>query len=309
MTTDEKTLVIVYQFGKVASTSLVRTLSQQPQLDVHQSHFLGESALRRIIPIAVGKATTPYFHEHLKGQLLSNVSLTYRMNQVLSGQGSAKLKVVSLVREPLEWFRSGVLQDIAGYRAELLAFADDCGLAEDDEAANLRAGLTEVLSRVSQLIDDLGGVRQTVLEFHQLGGQAMLADPPRDLAPIVRRLFFLALRPLTWFDEHFTACFGLGLDDFECDRGFWRAHRSRADFLILRYEDIENVLSPALATIGIEENGPLVRDNVSRSKPFADDVSAAFASDAGGALRDRFQSTDYAEFFDYLPKVSDTAAE
>ena len=63
--TEEKELVIVYQFGKVASTSLVNALNKCPRIEAHQSHFLGESALQRIIPIAVGRGTSAYFHEHL----------------------------------------------------------------------------------------------------------------------------------------------------------------------------------------------------------------------------------------------------
>ncbi len=304
MEPNEKTLTIVYQFGKVASTSLVNTLRAQSHLDVHQSHFLGESALQRIIPIAVGKATNAYFHDHLRGQLLANVALTYRMNRVLGGQGAAKLKVISLSREPLDWLRSGILQDITGYRSELTEFANELGFAREDDHATLRAGLVAVLSRLTELIDSLGGADKTVAAFHELGGQQMLAPEHSAIAPIVRRLFFLALRPLTWFEEHFQPCFGISLPDFDAKDRFWVARQPRADFVILRYEDLSEALPRALKAIGIHVDGPLERDNVSRTKPFANDVAAAFASPEADALRMRLLSSDYAMYFGY----ADTAA-
>ncbi len=308
MKDNEKTLVIVYQFGKVASTSLVNTLAGQPGLEVHQSHFLGESALQRIVPIAVAKSTNAYFHAHLAGQLQTNLALTYRVNQVLAGQGTAKLKVISLSREPLDWLRSGILQDIAGYRAELEAFAVASNLAETEGADALRAGLVAVLARINGLLDRLGGARAAVRLYNAVGGKAMLAEEA-PIEPIVRRLFLLALRPLTWFEEHFRPCFGLGLREFECVRGVWVAHAPRADFALLRYEDLSDRLPEALSAIGLDPCGPLLHDNVSRTKPHAQEVSSAFTGPEAEGLRTRLLASDYAECFGYSACAEATAAE
>ncbi|MCG6883035.1 MAG: hypothetical protein LJE62_04685 [Silicimonas sp.] len=298
----EKKLTIVYQFGKVASTSLVNTLKSNPALDVHQSHFLGESALQRIVPIAVDRATNGYFHEHLVGQLMANVGLTYRMNQVLGGQGKANLKVISLSREPLDWLRSGILQDIDGYRVDLAELAMRAGRDDQDPDAALIGGLEEALSRIGALIDDKGGIENTVAEFHAIGGKAMLAPQGYGAEMIVRRLFFLALRPLTWFEEHFRPCFGIGLDAFEHRDGYWVAARPRADFVIMRYEDLAEVLLPATRAIGLHLSADLMRDNISRTKPFAKAVAAAFSTPAALALRQRLLSSAYARFFRYDAK-------
>ncbi len=311
MTERDRTLTIVYQFGKVASTSLVNTLGTDPALEVHQSHFLGEDALKRIIPIAVDKSTNAYFHEHLRGQLMANVDLTYRMNRVLAGEGAAKLKVLSLSREPLDWLRSGILQDIVGYRPDVMEFArktnsDDLG---DDKL--LQAGLTKVLERIGDIIDDKGGIGPALDEFHEVGGKAMLAPEGHGADLIVRRLFFLALRPLTWFEEHFRPCFGIGLDDFEQDGSIWITRQPRADFAILRYEDLADGFGQAMSALGLKEPGALLQDNVSASKPFAGEVNGAFASEAASDLRARFQASDYASFFGYgdASQSHGTAAE
>ena len=299
MNDSEKTLTIVYQFGKVASTSLVNTLAKLPSLDVHQSHFLGESALQRIIPIAVDKSTNAYFHEHLCGQLMANVALTYRMNRVLAGHGTSKLKVISLSREPLEWLRSGLLQDIAGYRTDLLALAEMEGIESSDELETLERALESVLVRIAAIIETKGGITPTVEEFHRLGGKAMLAPLGADLPLIARKLFFLALRPHTWFEEHFRPCFGIGLEDLEADGGLWTLRQPRADFVLLRYEDLKDRLADAVAALGVGPVDTLQHDNVSRTKPFAGTVAAAFASETAQALRNQLLLSDYARFFGY----------
>ena len=306
MTDHETTLIIVYQFGKVASTSLVNTLRADRTLDVHQSHFLGEEALKRIIPIAIDKSTNTYFHEHLRGQLLSNVELTYRMNRVLAGQGGAKLKILSLSREPVDWLRSGILQDIAGYREDVMTFARSAGCDSDDDSDVLRFGLEEALRWITRIIDGKGGIANTLREFHDLGGKAMLASEGPGLEMIVRRFFFLALRPVTWFEEHFQPCFGLGLSDFDARDGIWLARQPRADFALLRYEDIATSLPSAIEGLGLAPMSALKRDNISQTKPFAGDVSVAFASAAADELRHRLLASDYARHFGYAEEGNRT---
>ncbi len=299
MSERDTTLTIVYQFGKVASTSLVNTLNADATLEVHQSHFLGEHALQRIVPIAVDKSTNAYFHEHLRGQLLTNVELTYRMNRVLAGEGAEKLKVISLSREPVDWLRSGILQDIVGYRADLIEFARKTGCDSESEDVLLRDGLTEALRRIGNIIDDNGGVSAVLAEFHRVGGKAMLAPIGHGADLIVRRLFFLALRPLTWFDEHFRPCFGIGLENFSRDGSVWVARQPRADFVILRYEDIAEHFSSAISLLGLRDPGPLLNDNISETKRFSGEVGAAFQSEAAHGLRMRLVESNYARHFGY----------
>jgi len=301
MTRREDALVIVYQFGKVASTSLVNTLNTCPGIDAHQSHFLGSDALQRIVPIAVDKSTNDYFHEHLAGQFLSNLRLTHKMNKALAGQMSNRLRVISLTREPLDWLRSGIVQDIEGYRGEIVEFARDAGIEAESERVLLREGLARILRRVADIIAAKGGIEAVLSEFLASGGTHILDDLPKAKPRIVRRIFFLAIRPLVWFDEHFSTCFGVALEEFEEDQWAWRASIENADFMILRYEDLASNLEPAMRKIGIELKGSLKRDNVSRTKPYAEDVLAAFQTKAAEDLHEHLKQSEYARQFRYAP--------
>lgn len=56
--------VVVYQFGKVASTALVATLNEQTGIEAVQSHFLGEPALRSTLGARLNPAQGEYFVFH-----------------------------------------------------------------------------------------------------------------------------------------------------------------------------------------------------------------------------------------------------
>lgn len=305
-----KTLTLVYQFGKVASTSLVETLKVNEALDVHQSHFLGESALQRIVPIAVDRATNAYFHGHLRGQLVANLDLTYRMNRVLGGEGDARLKVISLSREPLDWLRSGILQDIQGYRSDLLEFASSQAAEQRSDDGRLLSALEAVLSRIVGIIEHKGGFRNIIEEFHAAGGKGILASVDLELPPIVRKMFFLTLRPHTWFEEHFRSCFGFGPEKFVHSGGIWALHEPRADFAILRYEDLQTHVGAVFEVLKLGVEGALVRENVSEMKPGCDVVRAAFATPVAQELRRHLLTSEYSESFGYgtdLTKRCDAA--
>ena len=181
----------------------------------------------------------------------------------------------------------------------MLAFAEAEEIASEDEPDALECALEAVLVRIAAIVETKGGITPTVEEFHRLGGKAMLAPLGPDIPLIVRKLFFLALRPHTWFEEHFRPCFGIGLDDFEADGGLWTLRQPRADFVLLRYEDLEGRLADAVAVLGVGPVDSLQRDNISRTKPFAGTVATAFTSETAQALRNQLLMSDYARFFGY----------
>lgn len=310
MKTQKDQLVIVYQFGKVASTSLVKCLNRIDGVEAVQCHFLGESALSRIIPIAVDKATSPYFHEHLAGQLAANVALTYRMNRIHVEAKGDRLKIISLSRHPLDWLRSCIQQDIVGYAPDLRAYGGKKEDPGNDEGAALQAGLARVLADVAALMDAFGGIAQVTDVFLSQGGKEMMRDHAPVPDQIVRRFFFLALRPLVWFEEHFRACFGFGLDSMIEENGFWHTHQAGLQFLLLRYEDLHKKLMPAMHMIDVPIEGPLERENTSDVKPFAAEITAAFSSPGAMALQAHLLQSGYAKHFGYdIGVPAATAAE
>ena len=95
---------IVYQYGKVGSTSVVNALDQLPETEAFQSHFLGEAAFSEPFNRLQDPAVSDYVFEHSAGQLIENLRI-YR-HYLRRGTSDNRLTIISLAREPFDWFRS-----------------------------------------------------------------------------------------------------------------------------------------------------------------------------------------------------------
>ena len=105
---------IVYQYGKVASTSLVETLNSMRHVRAHQCHFFGVEAFQATIARLCNPHTNDYFFKHSLGQLTENVR-AYREYHRTDRADGERFVVVTVAREPFDWFQSAVLQEIEGH--------------------------------------------------------------------------------------------------------------------------------------------------------------------------------------------------
>ena len=302
--TNPSSLVIVYQFGKVASTAIVRALEKLPDIEVHQSHFLGEDALRKSITNAANPRLEPYFRKHMIGQLTANLELTHRMNRIIEGLDTTKLCVLTLSREPIDWLRSCIQQDIEGHRDAILAVS----ASEQPETPSVEHGLSEILDGLADFIDAKGGIAPAMASFQRPGKQAFFNDPILQRGEIYRRILMLVFRPLLWFEDHFHVCFGHGLNDFQAHGRHWIKDTDTATFVMLRYEDIASELVNALASANIQMETSLPVANSSREKPYADEIQAAFSGAGAKRLRAQVLRSEYAEFFGYGDRSASVAA-
>jgi len=106
--------VIIYQYGKVASTSLTETLNRMSNVDAYQSHFFGEDAFRATITRLCNADTNDYFFEHSLGQLNENLK-AYQLYHQKDRAGGDRCIVLTVAREPFDWFRSSFVQEIEGH--------------------------------------------------------------------------------------------------------------------------------------------------------------------------------------------------
>ena len=294
--TGSDNLIVVYQFGKVASTAIVKSLNDCEGVQAHQCHFLGNDALQRIIPNATNSRTSAYFRKHTVGQLIQNLELTYLVNMAVNGSDGQRLIVVSLSREPLDWLRSCVQQDIEGYKDDLLAFSNERFPGE----ASIELGLRGVIDCLCGVLSRFGSAQNAI---DTLGiGSSKTACGVRDEIQddFVRKMFLLALRPLVWFDEHFSKCFDVQLCEFSKQGAYWLKETKPSTFVLLRYEDLEDVFPAAMQRVGVPfEEKRLCRANESKNKPFADEIQRAFQGEEAVELRAQLLQSNYAAHFGY----------
>ena len=295
MTRNKDTLAIVYQFGKVASTTLVNTLNKCEGVEAHQSHFLGNHALQRVIPNLTSIETNDYFRGHLAGQLAKNIELTHRVNQTLAGCRGQRLLMLTPVRDPLDWFRSCIQQDIDGYKNDLEQFA-----LEHKYKPSIENGLDVTLQNILKIVEHYGSAQNTIDQLN-IGSPSMRLAECKHLKNLfLRRMLLLSLRPLTWFDDHFSKFLQISLKEFQKSQNFWIYENGRSNFVIIRYEDLETSIFEALEYCEINiKRERLSRFNESKTKSFSKDINKVFSKYHAKRLSILFSDSHYANRFGY----------
>ncbi|HSF93892.1 MAG TPA: hypothetical protein VLA52_02620 [Thermohalobaculum sp.] len=293
-----KHVVVVYQFGKVASTSLVATLNALPDVEAVQAHFLGRASLKEMVDLIVDPGTGDYFHRHQVGQFIENARTTRLIQAHRQGlAGDAALSIITLCRDPFDWFRSSLIQDMAGYRPVLEGLQASAG--DDGDEDSIRKALERMFALFAGIIDEFGGIdaliERQATDKKCLSGHAALSASRGLLA-----MFYMMLRPFSWFEAHYRTAIGHDLTEFR-DIGGAVLYRDAgwSKLILLRYEDLGDQIGIAGRKLGIGPVEELVRENLSGGKEMAQTVAAAFRSDAAGELHARFRATAYARRFGY----------
>ena len=296
---DQPTVILVYQYGKVASTSVVAWLNAVDGVDAFQTHNLGPDACRKMLERTLDPTVSPYFFDHLVGQLSQVIKVGRRMERVESGLDEGRSVIISMARAPVDWFRSAVVQDIVGYLDLLNAISDaDTGKPDLGPRAKVRAGLDGMLGRLIEVIERDGGMDAFLDNIIQSNLKGYRKLDFWSL-PAGTQFFFTFTRPLVWFQTHFVDGTGERLADFESAEHFWRLNRKNRSMYLMRYEDMPGAAQAVARDLDITAAENLPQRNLSAKKPFADDVAEVFKGDAAQKLERMTRDTDYARFFGY----------
>ncbi len=291
-------LAVIYQFGKVASTSVVSTLDELEGVTAVQSHFLGKDALLGCLKTLTNPNVPDYFFEHQLGQLIDNARLSRRIDVLRAGGTEERLLVISMTRHPFDWFRSSVVQDLEGYLPMFRDFLDSKEIEPTDDDKTIGIALTHLFNVFGRIITRCGGVDQT-LDRLKAGQAKVFAGSQIENAPRLQSFFYMALRPFDWFERHFETSLGVRIDDFTVIDQTYRFSDETGDFCIFRYEDMATALPACLEAFGVPAPQTVKERNVSAKKPFAAATKSAFQTPAAERLHALFLDTAYSRRFDY----------
>jgi len=290
--------IVVYQMGKVASTSIVSTLNELQDISAVQCHFLGEKALAAIVPTITGANVPLYFFKHQLGQFIENIRITRRVNLIRAKLfGDERLVVISLARNPVEWARSGVVQDVEGYLPSFESLCKTKSLPCQTDAEIVTNGLKCVLDESCSLLEKAGGIDAYLAEVEN--DPAVFKDTIFEDNPGTTRLLRLFLRPANWFEKHFETALGIYIKDMKEDRGVWTTTSPNADYVIVRYEEMPNSLAQWLNKNHVCEIADFKRENISGAKQFSKEVADVFSSVSGDKLSKLYSYTKYSKTFYY----------
>ncbi len=281
---------IVYQYGKVGSTSVVNSLNKLPGTRAFQSHFLGEPAFSQTLARLQNPDVSDYFFEHSAGQLFKNLRIWRHYQR--RNQTDDALTMVTLAREPFDWFRSSIAQDIQEHLRTFRRMLEVNGEAFGSDGEAVTKGCALLFERLIAAIEHCGSVDQlTPRRRTELKPVVKTADQ-QDFEAF---LFLLNtfMRPHVWFRLHFGRVLETDMREMSpVSENLFREQRDWGNIYLLRYEGLAEAFPAMLSDLGISEKVRLSSENRSGSKPFSAELAAAFASPAAQQLKSLCRSDD-----------------
>jgi hypothetical protein len=298
-----KHFLVVYQYGKVASTSIVSSFNNIDDVEAVQAHFLGFENLSASMRMLLNTGSGDYFLPHRQGQLMTNMETTRRINAIKSSADKDEhLSLITLCREPLKWLESCILQDIEGYlpffRRVSRHFEPDTMAHQSDEDF-VRFGLNYTIENLVKAFDRISNIDDFLYrnrKYNDLNLNTKLLFIDNNIS----MFFNLAMRPNSWFNEHYCVLTGNSIFDLKDQgSGLYHSAVSWADLFLLRYEDLDTALPRVAETLGLADQFQLVRENISVSKRFFEEVRTCFQTDAANRLGEHMLRSGVQAHFGY----------
>lgn len=293
--------VVVYQFGKVASTSLVSSLSALDGVVAVQSHFLGRSSFGEMVDLLVDPRRSDFFFEHTLGQFVTNFSVERAIGAIQAGKyPGVRLTVLSLAREPIDWFRSSIAQDIDAHLAALRQIVGKD--ADADDGSVISTGFANVCERIATVLEAGGGIDSFRAVGHgrernEILRKSLDSDSPQ----MIGQFLFRFLRPYGWFADHYSRYLGVDVSELStiAPQVYGGDIGPLARTYVIRYEDLDESVPMVLRDMGIAERFELARENVTATTGLAAAVKEGLAASPVDHLRSLSDATEYARQFGY----------
>lgn len=283
--------IIVYQYGKVGSTSITAALNRLRGVEAHQCHFLGEEAFADTLRRLVNPELSDYFFDHGTGQLMHNLRI-YRYFQRREIDPDP-VTVLTLAREPFDWFRSAIAQDIGEHLAALRRMLEVRDISPASEREVVSEGVPLLLGRLLEAVEHFGSVDAMCegARYPELRSGLEHAD----LTDFRALMFFVNtfLRPHLWYQTHFAPAIGVSLSALQpMAAGALCARQDWGGVYLVRYESLAAGFQAVLEDIGLQAGARLPRRNLGARKPLAAELAAAFSTRAAARLQAVCHSRD-----------------
>lgn len=297
---DQEIDFIVYQFGKVGSTSLVKTFNQVPGITAYQSHFLGEDFIHHKVNTLLDPDLLPFFIEHGQAQLIKNIELMRMVNAHFhQGLEDRYLVIVTLTREPIDWFRSQTVQQLEAYLQDFLFFSGADNTKEVDEII-IQKAIAEIKNLIKEVLRAGGGFENPQIKFF-INKEYLpkLKKKNPEIEKAFKRQIRAFMRPYFWIDNAVKPLIGLSLSDIKFDKEyFYKINYDWGKYFLFRYEDLDVNFNKIVKQLNISDIN-LMNENISSQKLFSKEVKNAFSDWGSDQDLRKLTHCDYVEKFGY----------
>jgi hypothetical protein len=295
----KQTNVLVLQMGKVASGSIRAALCER---GINAFHTHGLSPMPQQAMLSHLLAGDPTFRlaaqqlrRHIQHVAMHMLVRWYQTHKQYKGR---RLKVITLTRDPVTHYPSGLLDlrigpkpDIVGWYRARLGRSDAA-----DETQAIAAFVAELASIIAEGQPSAGAAAHPRC--------IALARQRWPQHPVVAAEVAEWLRPLSWFDDEIASIFGLDMlaSPELRERGWVKRSNDWVDILALKFEELPSTVPQIQRFLDLPEL-TLPRANVTRGKPGAADVARAMqsvlATEAGRACARELRMSPYARACGY----------
>lgn len=261
--------VIVYQMGKVGSTSIVASINEAG-IPAYQSHFLDTLSFHDAVDLFVQKdSVEEEFSRHITGQLHENLLLRNKLTSYKNSKArqTAMLGIITLVREPLAWYFSNLSQNfyqIEKPLREWLIHEHKLSKEEPLTEWHLEYFFSEVFSCFCRIVPDMDQSHASLVQsYFNKAGTTTDGKYYRFIYSQVSTLSRIHF----WFDRHFANVMDIDVlrYDFDQRQGYSIFHRNNVDIMLIAFEKLNQLSDELSRFIGLP-SFELKRLNESKTK-------------------------------------------
>ncbi len=294
---------LIVQMGKVASTAIAEALRRRNR-PVVQAHIASLERLQNKLTTMTGPGVSDAVAARMYEDYLQELRATFLLaRQRLSGeQSKERLRVISLMRDPLNWYWSHFAQNYDHYQTLLRRYHEhhhgpEAEFQPEEAFVEVQRAMFQLLEQTAHPLDQADSLPALMREANH-----------RDPTGVVFSQANRFLVPLRWFDEDFYPATGADIytRSFNREEGYAEFEAPGLTILLLRYENLAQLGDRIAGFVG-EDSLSLTRANLSEDKdiPFSIKKMQLKAQVmVPSALKDRIYGSRYARHFGYpLPRA------
>jgi MoaA/NifB/PqqE/SkfB family radical SAM enzyme len=292
---------IVYQMGKVGSTSIVASLNSAG-VSAFQSHFLDTPSFHRAIDkFDLPNSISEQAANHLSIQLQRNLILRNKVKQYQTNTPprEEKLGIITLVRDPLNWYFSNLAQNYYQVETSLRKWLESEQLlakGQELDIDHIHHLFREVFSCFDKIVPDMERDHADLI-------QDAYKEASKTKEGVLYRFIYGQVAELNriqfWFDTHFRTVFNHDLlhYTFPHAEGYIKHSIEDFDILLLKFEELDSLHQVIADFCGLS-TFKMKFLNESRNKTIGKLVSDAKKSiEIPSSFKEKYYSSEYCEIF------------
>ena len=253
-------LILVYQMGKVASSTVYMSLIKRGFNTFHFHHLTDITSSQLEYIIQDGYAPNNYVEEIYRGNLRSK----FFLNRLFlnNKEHLSKIKIISITREPISYLISAFFQNYPTFYSN---YYDKSSLNDIYNVKNLKSLENYFLNYINKYIEIYYG-NNSINDNNYDKLWKNIKNPD------LRHFFLLCRWPIIWFNREMENIFNFDIFSFGFDKklGYKTYNINGISILVIKLERFKDISKRQIAKFINDENFEIINDNLGIEKKYKD---------------------------------------